>query len=175
PRFHLCASASSRLGVNFPLHKLRLWCFVTLLLALVSCSSPVKDSGPTRTLQQETGSSGFGGETVSNTVTTNGTIVALDAGSRTIVLKYPNGRVAPYKAGPEVANFSLLKVGDEVQTTVADEVGVAVVKAGTQPSATQTTTVAKGPAGAAGGSATEVRNITGTVQQVDYSQHQVTL
>jgi hypothetical protein len=144
-------------------------------LVLNSCSSPPKDTGPLSTFQQEGGGIGYGGETVINTVTTNATIVSLDAVQRRIVLKYPDGRISPYAAGQEVSNFALLKVGDEVQTTVADQMGISVVKAGTLPDSRKTLSVLKGAAGSAGGSTVEVQNVTGTVQLVDYDQHAVTL
>jgi hypothetical protein len=115
------------------------------------------------------------GEAVINTVTTNATILSLDPAQRTIVLKYPDGRVTPYRAGQEVANFSLLKVGDEVQTTVADQMGISIDKPGTQPDAGKTVQVLKGAQGTAGGSTVEVQKITGTVQLIDYDRHAVTL
>src|SRR5437867_708317 len=78
--------------------------FSALILAaatLISCSSkPVVPDKPMKaeTLQQEIGYAGFAQETVIDPVTTNATVVALDAAQRMITLKYANGTVAPYKA-----------------------------------------------------------------------------
>ncbi len=140
-----------------------------------SCSSPPKTTGPVSTFQQEGGGTAYGGQTVINTLTTNATIVSLDSVRRQIVLKYPDGRTASYNAGQEVSNFALLRVGDEVQTTVADQMGVSVVKAGTAPDARKTVNVLHGTQGTAGGSTVQVQTVTGTVQLVDYDQHAVTL
>jgi hypothetical protein len=142
---------------------------------MVSCSSPIQDTGPVSTFQQEGGGAGFGSETVIHTITTNATIVTLEPVTRKIVLKYPDGHTAPYKAGPEVSNFNLLKAGDEVKTTVADQVGVSIAKAGAQPGATHNVFLAKGAPGASGGSVIRAENITGNVVQIDPLHHALTL
>src|SRR5262249_37230739 len=90
------------------------------VVGLSACSSkPVVSDKPMKpeTLQQEIGYAGLGQETVIDPVTTNATVVALDAAQRLITLKYADGSIAPYKAGPEVGNFNDLKVGDQVKLT----------------------------------------------------------
>ncbi len=149
-------------------------CTLAVVVLLSSCSAPIKDTGPVSTFQQEGGGYGFGGDTVVNTVTTNATIVAVYSTNRTVVLKYPDGRMAPYKAGAEVVNFGLLKVGDEVQTTVGEEMGVAVAKAGAPLSRQKTTSVLKGPDGKVHGIVT-TQNLTGTVLNVDPDQRELAL
>src|SRR5262249_11366381 len=71
---------------------------VLILAGLTGCSpKPPPPPQPMKpeTLQQEIGYAGIGTERMVNTVTTNATVVALDAEQRIIRLKYTNGVVAP--------------------------------------------------------------------------------
>jgi hypothetical protein len=138
-----------------------------------SCSSkPTQYTGPIETFQQEGGFAGFGGEHVVDTTTTNATVVALDPAHRIITLKFPDGRLTPYRAGPEVSNFDALKPGDEVQTTVSDQMAISMAPAGAPLSATNNAAVIRGPAGT---SVVETQILTGKVLAVDSLGRWITL
>jgi hypothetical protein len=62
------------------------------------------------------------------------TVEALDASKRTVTLTGLNGTTT-YKAGKDVVNFDQIKVGDQVNATVIDELAVYVRKAGAPPAA----------------------------------------
>jgi hypothetical protein len=137
-----------------------------------SCSSkPTQYTGPIKTFQQEGGYAGFGGERVVDATTTTATVVALDPTHRIITLKYPDGRLAPYKAGPEVGNFDALKPGDEVKTTVSDQMAMSMAPAGSPLSATNSPAVIRGPAG----TTVETQDLKGKVLAVDSLGRRITV
>ena len=76
--------------------------------------APLGPSPKPMDFQQAGGSSGFGGETFITSTTTTSTVVSIDAVTRTLQLKQSNGKTTAYKAGPEVANFDQIKIGDLV-------------------------------------------------------------
>ena len=86
--------------------------------------APLGPSPKPMDFQQAGGSAGFGGETFITSTTTTSTVVSIDAVTRTLQLKQSNGKTTAYKAGPEVANFDQIKIGDLVQATVAEELAV---------------------------------------------------
>ncbi len=148
------------------------------LAGLISCSSkPVVPDKPMKaeTLQQEIGYAGFGQETVIDPVTTNATVVALDAAQRMITLKYANGTIAPYKAGPEVGNFNELKVGDEVKLTAVQEVAVTLLQAGAPLSDHDKVVLRRPPGGTGPPLVVDTRTFTAKVMTIDFLQNMVTL
>jgi hypothetical protein len=107
---------------------------VGLLLAFASCSSPKPTGPPTvETFQQEGGGVAYGGETLTDMVTTTNTVVSIDAAQRQIVMRQPDGNIVTYRAGREIANLSDFKVGDPVKATVIEQLGIAVVGSGKLP------------------------------------------
>jgi hypothetical protein len=146
---------------------------------LAACSStplPPEKQWKAETYQQEAGSAGYGGQVVVDTTTTNATVVSIDTPKRTLVLKYPDGKVSSYKAGPEVEKFNQIKVGDEVKATLVDQFALSLAKAGTLRSASVTDSAVAVPNGAKPGVKTvHILRITATVQAIDPMGHQVTL
>lgn len=147
------------------------------LLALAACSSsPSPTQGKVEPFSYEAGGAGFGGQVIVDTTTTNATVVSINSPKRTLVLKYPDGKVTTYKAGPEVAKFSQIKVGDEVKATRVDEFALSLAKAGTLQSASVTDSAVAAPNGMKPGVKTvHVLSFTAKVLSIDLEGHQATL
>jgi len=149
------------------------------LLALTACSSnplPPENQWKTGTYQQEAGGASFGGQVVVETVTTNATVVSINAAQRTLLLKYPDGKTSTYKAGPEVEKFSQIKVGDVVKGTLVDERALSLDKTGALRSSSVTDSAVAVPNGAMPGVKTvHVLTFTAKVLSIDPMGHQATL
>jgi Cu/Ag efflux protein CusF len=63
-------------------------------------------------------------------VTQTATVEAIDAATRTVTLKTPDGRSTQVVAGPEVRNFAQIAVGDRVITRVVEAVSLELKKGG---------------------------------------------
>jgi hypothetical protein len=61
------------------------------------------------------------------------TVVALDAGERTIVLKHADGSTKTFNVMPSVNNFDQVKVGDVIKATVKAELSVYILDHGRLP------------------------------------------
>jgi len=99
-------------------------------------------------------SKGPGVATAAQTVKVTATIAAIDAATRSITLKGPQGKEITVTAGPEVKNFAQMKVGDQVNVayiealtlelkkgggmapTRTEQAGMAAAKPGERPAAT---------------------------------------
>jgi len=86
---------------------------------------------------------------VAQSVDVAATITAIDAATRAVTLKGPQGRELSVVAGPEVKNFAQLKVGDTVNIKYAEALTLELRKGGGKPVAW---TEREGAAGAKPGS-----------------------
>ena len=147
------------------------------LLALAACSAPVpQQQGPVKTYQQEAGGSGFGGQVVVDTITTNVTVVSIDAAKRKLTLRHPDGKITTYKVGPEVTKFNQIKVGDEIKATVVEEFALSLDQAGTLRSVSASVSAVAVPNGAEPGVKTvNTLSYTAKVLAIDAIGHQATL
>jgi hypothetical protein len=149
------------------------------LLALAGCHStplPPESQWKKADYQQEAGGSGFGGQVMVDTTTTNATVVSIDAVQRTLLLKYPDGQTTTYKAGPEVQRFSQIKVGDVVQATRADERALSLDKTGTLSNVSTSDSVVALPNGGKPGVKTvRIVSFTAKVMAIDLIGHQATV
>jgi hypothetical protein len=75
-------------------------------------------------------SKGPGVGTVAQTVKITATITAIDASSREVTLKGPQGREMTIVAGPEVKNFAQMKVGDQVNAEYVEALTLELKKGG---------------------------------------------
>ena len=66
---------------------------------------------------QENKNAGEPGAIMVETVKATATVTAIDAATRYVTLKMPDGKDKTLKCGPEVKNFDLIKVGDKVNFT----------------------------------------------------------
>jgi Cu/Ag efflux protein CusF len=72
-----------------------------------------------------------GRATAAQTVKVTATITAIDAATRTVTLKGPEGKEVAINAGPEVKNFAQLKVGDQVNVQYLEALTLELKKGGT--------------------------------------------
>ena len=70
---------------------------------------------------------------VAQTLTLTATITAVNAATREITLKGPQGRELTVVAGPEVRNFAQLKVGDSVEAQYVESLVLELKKGGGKP------------------------------------------
>ena len=61
------------------------------------------------------------------------TVMAVDAGERTIVLKHADGSTKTFNVMPTVQNFDQIKVGDVIKATVKAELSVYILDHGRLP------------------------------------------
>ena len=112
---------------------------------------------------------------VAQTVKLTATITAIDAATRALTLKGPEGKEVTLTAGPEVKNFAQMKVGDQVNVEFVEALTLELKKGSTAPVAR--TEQAAGaaakpgerPAGAVGRQVTiiaEVMNVDAKTQVV---------
>ena len=66
----------------------------------------------------------FGGEVVTDAVSTTATVVSVDHVKRLVVLKRADGSSVTYKALPGALGFDVIQAGDKVKVSVAEELAV---------------------------------------------------
>jgi len=152
------------------------------LLGSTSCSSTSKEDAPaTGTPQGESATmvaaqKGVPGGTIVQTHKTTATVTAIDAASRKVTLATPDGKKTIFKAGPEVANFAQIQVGDQVKATVAEQLVVFVRKDGEPPSDGEAAAVALAPLGAKPGVLmANTVEVTAKVEALDLDNRKATL
>ena len=142
------------------------------MLALTSCSSTPEGEGFTMVAAQK----GVPGGTIVETYRITATVTAVDAGSRKVTLVTPDGKKTIFKAGPEVVNFGQIQVGDQVKTTVAEQLVVFVRKSGELANDGEAAAVAVAPLGAKPGVLmANTVEVTAKVEAIDLKAHKATL
>jgi hypothetical protein len=106
--------------------------------------------------------------------TVTATVEAIEASSRTVTLKKPDGTYVSVVAGPEVKRFSELKLGDTVNAKYYDNVVIRLKKPG-EPDM-NTAAKATTPSGQAspGGTKATQRTITATITAIDPAMPSIT-
>jgi hypothetical protein len=96
------------------------------LLALNSCSSPPVVWNPKTSFAPSAYQTpaDFGGEVVTDAVSTTATVVSVDHARRLVVLKRADGTTITYKALPGAPGFDVIQAGDQVRVSVAEELAV---------------------------------------------------
>jgi len=101
------------------------------------------------------------------TIKLTATITAIDAATRAVTLKGPEGRELTVTAGPEVKNFAQMKVGDKVNIEFVEALTLELKKGSTAPVARTDTAMAAGakpgsmPAGVVGKQVTVMAEVVG--------------
>src|ERR1022692_760743 len=96
------------------------------LLTLTSCSSPPPAWNPHTSFAPSVydNKSDFGGEVVTDAVSTTATVVSVDHVKRLVELKRADGTTITYKALPDAFGFDAIQAGDQVKVAVAEELAV---------------------------------------------------
>lgn len=150
-------------------------------LTLCSCSSPSKNQCE---MSKESGSAssvtatqpGVAGGTRMDTYTATATVTAIDKAKRKVTLTTQDGAKTTVKAGPEVANFDQIKVGDVVKATVTEELAVSVRKPGVPSNDGVAAAVAAAPVGQKPGVLVATAGeVTAKIKSIDTKQQKATL
>jgi Cu/Ag efflux protein CusF len=108
---------------------------------------------------------GPGVAAAAQTVKLTGTITAIDAATRAITLKGPQGKEITVTAGPEVKNFAQMKVGDQVDAEYVEALTLELKKGGgkavarTEQTGAATAKPGERPAGVVGRQVTVVADV----------------
>jgi hypothetical protein len=151
------------------------FCLLLLLASSCSSSSDVATNEKTHTLAQAGGGAGFGAQTMVDSYVTNATVVSIDPVARKLELKMSDGKTASFHAGTNVFKFDEIKVGDQVKTTLVQELAVALVRAGTPLDSKFTNSIVAPPGGGAGYSMLLTTNFIAQVKDINPISYQVTL
>jgi hypothetical protein len=119
---------------------------------------------------------GVPGGTVVQTYELKATATSIDKAARKVTLMDATGIKTAVKAGPEVANFDQIRVGDELDIIAAKELVVSVTGEGEMPSDSGAQMVALSPKGAKPGAImAETTQVTAKVTAIDVANHEATL
>ncbi|QFY44759.1 hypothetical protein F6R98_20760 [Candidatus Methylospira mobilis] len=104
------------------------------------------------------------------------TVKAINKKKRIVTLLDENGKQFQVTCGPEIENFSQIRIGDKVTTQFLESVEIEVTASKTAPHADQSETVERAPKG----NKPELLvvdkvEVYATVQSIDYNTRQVTL
>ena len=149
------------------------------VIALTSCSStepqaePPATVGASRTSVYEPGVPG--GVTIEK-FRESATVTAIDPATRKVTLVKTDGAKVSFVAGPEVANFAQIQVGDQVKATWTDKLLIFVPKPGEASAGGAAGVVALAPLGEKpGGLLADTVEFTAKVTAVSLWHHTATL
>ena len=109
--------------------KLSLVCVVVTLCALLPLSGLAQPAAGVGSMSGATPGKRFEVKPVEVTAS----VEAVDAATRTVTLKGPEGRLLTVEAGQQVKNFDRIRVGDHVVARYQQAVSVELKKGGTAP------------------------------------------
>jgi len=142
------------------------------MLAFTSCASKAPGEASTMVASQK----GVPGGTVVQTYKVTATVTAVDAATRRVTLSTADGNKTIFKAGPEVANFEQIQVGDQVKATLVEQVIVFVRKDGEPASDGESAAVALAPLGDKPGMLlANTVEVTAKVEAIDLDHRKATL
>jgi translation elongation factor P/translation initiation factor 5A len=142
------------------------------MLTLASCSSTPKGETTTSTDYQP----GVPGGVMVTTYKKTATVTGIDKATRNVTLVDKAGTLTIFKAGPEVANFDQIEVGDQVKTTVTAQLVVSMRKPGEPSDDGLAATAEWSPLGAKPGNRLESTvEITAKVKSLDVKHQKATL
>ena len=142
-------------------------CVSAALFTTTACSSP---RGTEKSTVIETAD----GTMAVDTFRTTATVTGIDAARRQLTLVTPDGHKANYKIGPGVRNFNQIRIGDQVNAVLTEEVAVALGQGG-RPLGTSGIGVAEAPEGSKpAGVIVDTSEMTAKVTSIDARRHKVT-
>ncbi|MFA5204743.1 MAG: hypothetical protein WC708_10115 [Lentisphaeria bacterium] len=147
---------------------------VALMSAMILASCCSKPKGEHR--HQTTIQPGVPGKVTVDTYTQTATVTGIDKAARKLTLVDPDGAKTTFTAGPEVANFAQIEVGDQVKATMAEQLVVFVRKPGETSGNSAATVVAVAPLGEKPGVVmADTEEITAKVKSIDVKHQKATL
>jgi hypothetical protein len=106
--------------------------------------------------------------TQTTTYNTTATVTGIDFANRKVTLTTPDGARQTYKLGPEVRNFDQIRIGDQVKTTLTQEVALSLNKTDMPPSSSEGRAITGAPAGSSpSGAISTTRQVTGKIIAID--------
>jgi hypothetical protein len=99
--------------------------------------------------------------------TVTATVEAIDAQTRTLTLKGPEGNYVDVEAGPDVKRFNEIKVGDKITARYYENVVFSVQQPGQKPVDSAAEGVTRGAGAKPGGTVAAQRTITATITAID--------
>ena len=149
------------------------------VLALTSCSSTQPQAEPPSTVAASRTAvyePGVPGGVLIEKFKETATVTAIDRATRKVTLVKTDGSQATFVAGPEVANFAQIQVGDQVKATVTDRVSIFVPKPGESAADVAAGVLALAPLGEKpGGVMADTVQFTAKVTAVSLWHHTATL
>jgi hypothetical protein len=149
------------------------------VLALTSCSSTAPQAEPPATAAASKTVAfepGVPGGVMVEKFKESATVTAIDPATRKVTLVKSDGTQASFIAGPEVANFAQIAVGDQVKATVTDRVSLFVPKPGESAADLAVGALALAPLGEKpGGELADTVQYTAKVTDVSLWHHTATL
>ena len=141
-------------------------------LVFTSCSTEPKAESPNWTASQYGVAGGVKIETRRETATVTG----IERATRKVTLVTKDGAKQTFTAGPEVANFAQLEVGDQVKATVTEQLVVFVREPGQPSDDGAAAAVALAPLGEKPGALmASTVEITAKVKAIDTKHRKATL
>jgi len=118
-----------------------------------------------------------GGAVVTETFSTTATIVAIDAPKMKLTLQTPDGKKTTFKASPSMTNFPQLRVGDQVNAVVTEQVAISIWKGNNPPADAAGAMVGITPTGSQNpaGFAVATEMITARITAIDAQTRKVTV
>ncbi len=106
--------------------------------------------------------------------TATGTIEAVEAATRTVTIKKPDGTYVTIVAGPDIKRFAEVKVGDKVNARYYENVIVRVKKPGEPDMDTKAKATTGSEQAMPGGTKAKQRTITATITAIDPAAPSIT-
>jgi hypothetical protein len=141
---------------------------------LTSCSSTSTPEGEGATIVAT--EKGVPGGVIVETYQVTATVTAVDPATRKVTLVTPAGKKTVFKAGPEIANFPQIRIGDQVKATLTEELVVFMATDAPPQGQGTASVVALAPIGAKPGAlVAETVQVKARVTEIDHEHHKATL
>ncbi len=106
--------------------------------------------------------------------TETGTVEAIEAQSRTVTIRKPDGTVVTTVAGPDIKRFDEIKIGDKINARYYENLVIRVKRPGEPDVDTTTKDATSSGQALPGGTSTKQRTITATFAAIDVNTPSIT-
>jgi len=141
------------------------------MMAMVSCTTITPETNTQAKFKE-----GVPGGTVVQTSTIKATVTGIDAANRKVSMVTPDGKRFDVKVGPEAVNFKQVRVGDQFNATLTEEVVVRMAKKDEKVKNDSTASVELAPVGSKPGLVVAgTTEVTVTVTKIHLKSRKLTL